>query len=328
MKKVVTIGGGTGRFTLLLGLKKHPVAISAIVAMSDSGGSTGRLRDELGVLPPGDIRQCLIALSGSALTMRTLMGYRFEKGGLAGHNFGNILISTLEKITGSLEKALTIMHAILNIKGRVIPVTTDNVELVAELNDGKVIRGEDALDHYKLLSRVGVKHMHLSPKAKANPRALKAIREADLIVVGPGDLYTSLIPNFLVDEIAREVVKSKARKVYVANLMNLKGHTDNFSVSHYVNALESVIGKKGVFDTIVCNTRKPSPALLKKYKREGVPVVCDKEHLPGRTVCHVDVLASGVATIAKGDKLRRVLIRHDSDKLARVIFDLLHRKRG
>jgi uncharacterized cofD-like protein len=295
--------------------------------MSDSGGSTGRLRDELGVLPPGDIRQCLIALSGSALTMRKLMGYRFEKGGLAGHNFGNILISTLEKITGSLEKALTIVHAILNIKGRVIPVTTDNVELVAELNDGKVIRGEDALDHYKLLSRVGVKHMHLSPKAKANPRALKAIREADLIVVGPGDIYTSLIPNFLVSGIPQAIQKSKARKVYVANLMNLKGHTDNFSVSDYITELEKVIGKQGAFDTVVCNTHKPSPALLKKYKNEGAPVACDMDALAGRTVLHADVLARGVATIAKGDTLRRVLIRHDSDKLAQVLMSVLEGKK-
>ncbi len=327
MKKVVTIGGGTGRFTLLLGLKKHPVDISAIVAMSDNGGSTGRLRDELGVLPPGDIRQCLIALSGSALTMRKLMGYRFEKGGLAGHNFGNILISTLEKITGSLEASLRIVGTILNIKGRVIPVTTDNVELIAQLQNGKTIRGEDALDHYKLLSRVGVKDMYLKPRAHANPRALKAIREADLLVVGPGDIYTSLIPNFLVGGISEAFVKSKAKKVYVANLMNLIGHTDNFSVADYVDVLEEVIGKRGVFDTVVCNTRKPSPALLKKYKKEGTPVVCDMERLTGRNVEHADVLASGIATIAKGDTLRRVLIRHDSEKLAKVLVDLLHKKK-
>jgi len=323
MKKIVTIGGGTGRFTLLLGLKKYPVDISAIVAMTDNGGSTGRLRDELGVLPPGDIRQCLIALSGSALTMRKLMGYRFERGDLAGHNFGNILISTLEKITGSLERALAIVGAILNIKGRVIPVTTDNVELVATLQNGKTIRGEDALDHYKLLSRVGVKDMYLRPKGVANPRALKAIREADLIVVGPGDVYTSLIPNFLVDGIAEAFVKSKARKVYVANLMNLKGHTDNFTVADYVDVIEGAIGAPGVFDTIVCNTRKPSPTLLKKYKKEGTPVACDVERLKGRIVKHADVLAQGVATIAKGDTLRRVLIRHDSGKLATLIVGLL-----
>lgn len=326
-KKIVTIGGGTGRFTLLLGLKKHPVDISAIVAMTDNGGSTGRLRDELGVLPPGDIRQCLIALSGSALTMRNLMSYRFEKGELAGHNFGNILISTLEKITGSLERSLTIVGAILNIKGKVIPVTTDNVELVAQLNDDTIVRGEDALDHYKLLSRVGVKHMHVRPHAKANPRALKAIREADLLVVGPGDIYTSLIPNFLVDDIAKAFVKSKARKVYVANLMNLRGSTDNFSVSDYLRILEDAIGKRGVFDTVICNTRKPSPALLKKYRKEGTPVTCDVSDLQGRKVLHTDVLASGVATIARGDKLRRVLIRHDSDKLAKVLIELLEGKK-
>lgn len=327
MKRVVTIGGGTGRFTLLLGLKRCPVEISAIVTMSDNGGSTGRLRDELGVLPPGDVRQCLVALSGSALTMRKMMSYRFDKGELAGHNFGNILIATLEKVTGSLERALALAGAILNIKGRVIPVTYGKANLVAELNDGTVLKGEDALDTSKKVSRAGVKKMYIKPRVKANPHAIKAIREADLLIVGPGDLYTSLIPNFLVDGVREAFLRSKAKKVYIANLMNLKGHTDEFSVSDYLNELESFIGKEGIFDVVICNTRKPSPALLKRYRKEGTPVICDMHGLAGYDVKHVDVLASGVAKISKADKLRRVLIRHDPDKLARVLMRIMNEKR-
>lgn len=324
MKKIVTIGGGTGRFSLLLGLKKYLVDISAIVAMSDDGGSTGVLRDELGVLPPGDIRQCLIALSGSSLTMRNMMAHRFHKGGLAGHNFGNILISTLEMVTGSLDKALEVAHTVLNIKGRVIPVTLDKVKLIAELNNGKVIRGEDALGEYQLLSRIGVKKMSLTPHSHANPKALKAIREADLIVVGPGDLYTSLIPNFLVPGVSEAFVRSKAKKVYVANLMNLHGHTDDFSVSDYLTELEGMIGKRRVFDAVLCNTKRPTPALLKKYKNEGSPLHCDTSDVPGYRLVQADLLARGVAEAAKGDRLRRVLIRHDPSRLAAAIIRLLN----
>ncbi|MDO8520738.1 MAG: YvcK family protein [bacterium] len=323
-KKIVVIGGGTGTFTVLTGLKHYPVDLTAVVTMADDGGSTGRLRDEFGVLPPGDLRQCLVALSEADQVMRKLFNYRFDRGELEGHAFGNIFISTLERVTGSLDKALDVAGKILNIRGRVIPVTLSKVGLVAELKNGKVLHGESALSDYQLVSRFGIKKIFLKPKAKANPKALRAIKEADLVVVGPGNLYASLIPNFLVGGIGRALIASKAKKVYVANLMNKNGHTDDFLVSDYVRALENVIGKKGVFDAVVYNTKKPAQALLRKYADEGEPVVCGPECLKGDfELIGTNLLADDLAKTAKKDLLRRTLIRHDPEKLAKVLMQLV-----
>lgn len=323
-KKIVTIGGGTGRFALLQGLKKHPVELSAIVTMSDDGGSTGRLMDEFGVLPPGDLRQCLVALSSAPQVMRKLMNFRFEKGELKGHNFGNIFISTLEMVTGSLDKALDLAGSILNIRGRVIPVTLDKVKLVAELKNGKIIAGEDALGEYQLVSRFGIKKLSLKPNGKANPKALQAIKEADLIVVGPGDIYTSLIPNFLVPGISEAVRRSRAKKVYIVNLMNKNGHTDDFVVGDYVRAFEQSVGKKKLFDVVVHNTKKPSSALLRKYADEGEPVMLGKKVLNGgHELVGANLLANGLARKTKGDVLHRALIRHNPERLAQILMRLL-----
>lgn len=322
--KVVVIGGGTGTFTVLSGLKHLPLDLTAIVTMADDGGSTGRLRDEFGVLPPGDLRQCLVALSDADLVMRKLFNHRYAKGELAGHNFGNIFISTLEQVTGSLDKALDLAGEILNIRGRVVPVTLTKVALIAELKNGKIIKGEDALGDYQLLSRFGIKKIFLKPKATANPKALRAIREADLVVVGPGDLYTSLIPNFLVSGVGSALIKSKAKKVYIANLMNKHGHTDDFSVSDYVRTLERVIGKKNIFDVVIYNTKRPPALLVRKYADEGEPVVCTEECLRSSfELVGTNLLSEKLAKTAKKDLLRRTLIRHDSDKLAKIIAQLL-----
>lgn len=324
MKKVVTIGGGTGRFALLSGIKKYPVDISAIVTMSDDGGSTGRLRDEFGVLPPGDVRQCLVALSTNRKIMRALFSHRFENGGMQGHNFGNIFISTLEMITGSMDKALDVTSEILNIKGRVIPVTLDKVRLVTELGNGEVIEGEDELDVSRILSEKNVKTMYLKPKAHLNPKALAAIKQADMVVVGPGDVYTSLIPNFLVDGMAKAFRASKAKKVLVVNLMNKRGQVDGFKPADYVRSIEEYLGTKGIFDVVVFNTKKPAGALLKKYAEDGEPVPVDTSGLEGKyTLIGADVVASGVVKPTKGDALQRALIRHDSDKLAKVLMKLI-----
>jgi len=321
LKKVVTIGGGTGTFTVLSGLKKYPLELTAIVTMSDDGGSSGVLRDEYGVLPPGDVRQSLVALSEAAPVMRKLFNHRYQDGGLSGHNFGNLFISTLEQITGSLEKALEVVSKVLNIRGQVVPVTFSKVKLLVELNNGKIIHGEDALRGYQLVSRFGIKRIHLTPKAEANPKALQAIKEADIIIVGPGHLYGSLIPNFLVKGISQAFAKSKAKKIYVANLMNRHGHTDEFSVGDYVETLERVIGKKHVFDAVVFNTKKPSPKLLKRYADEGEPV--SNEHgKNGYKLIGANLLSEGKVKVKKGDPLawQRALIRHDPDKLAKAIL--------
>lgn len=325
IKKVVTIGGGTGTFTLLSGLKNYPLELTAIVTMSDDGGSSGVLRDEYGVLPPGDVRQNLVALSDAGEVMRKLFNHRYQSGGLKGHNFGNLFISTLEQVTGSMDKALEVVSKILNIRGQVIPVTLSKVNLKIELKNGKVIHGEDAMRAYRLLSKFGVKKMHLEPKAIANPKAIKAIQDADLIIVGPGHLYGSLMPNFLVKGIGQAVLKSKAKKVYVANLMNRHGETDNFSVSDYVRSLESVIGKKGVFDFVVYNTKSPPKHLIKRYAEEGEPVLCGRECKRGSfKLVGANLLSKNITKIAKGDTLswQRALIRHDSDALAKAIASL------
>ena len=330
MKKVVVIGGGTGTFTVLSGLKKYPLDLTAIVTMSDDGGSSGALRDEYGVLPPGDIRQSLVALSDAGTVMRKLFNHRYQKGALSGHSFGNIFISTLEQVTGGLDEALEVVSKILNIRGRVIPVTLSKVKLVVELKNAKIIRGEDALRSYHLVSRFGIKKMHLEPRAAANPKAVAAIRNADLIVVGPGHLYGSLIPNFLVSGVANAFAKSKAKKVYVANLMNRHGHTDDFSVSDYVHALESVIGKKGVFDIVIYNTQNPPQALIKRYSDEGEPVRLNRSRKNGKNgkdrfkVVGANLLSLKIARIKKGDRLswQRALIRHDSQKVAKILAEL------
>lgn len=323
MKKVVTIGGGTGSFTVLSGLKNYPLALTAIVTMADDGGSSGVLRDEFGVLPPGDLRQCLVALSEADKVMRELFNHRYTSSDLKGHNFGNLFISALEQITGRLDLALDVAAKILNVRGRVVPVTLSKVRLVAELKNGKKLEGEKELTAYQLVSKFGIKKMYLQPRATANPRAIKAIREADVIIVGPGNLYSSIVPNFLVAEIRKAFIASKATKVYVANLMNRHGHTDDFTVLDYVRTLEAVIGKKNVFDVVVYNTKKPAKALVRKYADEGEPLSVGKDtRKHGRRFIGADILAEGIAKTSKKDLLRRTLIRHDADKLAKVLVKL------
>ena len=329
-KKIVVIGGGTGTFTVLTGLKHYPVDLTAIVTMADDGGSTGRLRDEFGVLPPGDLRQCLVALSDADVVMRQLFNHRFDRGDLKGHSFGNIFISTLEQVTGNLDEALDVVSKILNIRGRVMPVTFDKIALNAELKNGKVLNGESAFMDYQLVSKYGIKKIFLTPKAKANPKALKAIKEADLIVVGPGKLYTSVLPNFLVAGVGKAFVASKAKKVYVTNLMSQQGHTDNFVVSDYVNVMEKCIGrpkgksKGGVFDVVIYNNKKAPNQLVRKYADEGEPVVCSAECLKGDfELIGTNLLSDGLANVPKVDLLRRTLIRHDPEKLAKTILQLL-----
>lgn len=322
-KNIVVIGGGTGTFTVLSGLKHYPVDLTAIVTMADDGGSTGRLRDEYGVLPPGDLRQCLVALSEADTVMRKLFNHRYEKGDLRGHNFGNIFISTLEQVTGNFDQALDVAGKILNIRGRVMPVTFDKIALHAELKNGKILNGESAFMEYQLVSKYGIKKIYLNPEGSANPKALEAINEADLIVVGPGKLFTSILPNFLVKGVSRALTRSKAKKVFIANLMSQQGHTDNFSVTDYVKILEDYIGGK-VFDTILYNTKNPPQSLVRRYADEGEPVVCTVQcKKSGYEIIGKDLLADGIAKTAKKDLLRRTLIRHDPDKLAKILMQLL-----
>ena len=317
MKRVVVIGGGTGNFAVLRGLKKFPLALSAIVSMADDGGSTGILRDELGVLPPGDVRQCLVALSDSSGLMRSLVNYRFENGGLGGHSFGNLLLSALEKVTGSFEKAVEEMGRILVIKGKVIPVTTHQVRLKMILNNRKVLEGEKEIYLSQEIDQ-GYRSIYLEPFPEANPHALEEIKNADYIVLGPGGLHTSLIPNLLVEGVSDALLQSNGKKIFVVNLMNRKGQTTGFKVSDYLKEMVQFIGED-IFDFILVNNQSPPKDLLDVYSEEGTLVEND---LDDARVIEAPLLGDLKEGPPK-DLIKRNLIRHDPDKLAKVLINCL-----
>lgn len=319
MKKVVVIGGGTGNFTVLSGLKQHDVHLSAIVSMADDGGSTGVLRDELGVLPPGDVRQCLVALSNSSRLMRQLMNYRFEEGGLEGHSFGNLLLSALEKVTGSFEHAVEEMGRILYIAGKVIPVTTHEVRLNMVLKNQKILQGEREIYLSQEIDQ-GYERLYLEPFPKANRAALSEIRHADLIIVGPGGLHTSIIPNLLVEGVADALKKTHAKCVYVANLMNRKGQTTGYTVGRYVDEIVKYIGKD-IFDFVLVNGQSPDADLIENYRKEGELV---RNDLKGTRVIEAPLLGELKAKSGK-DLLKRSLIRHDSERLAQELMQIVNR---
>lgn len=327
---IVTVGGGTGSFVLLSGLRAYKdfFNISAIVSMADDGGSTGKLRDELGVLPPGDVRQCLVALSDSSDKMRELMNYRFESGSLAGHSFGNILLSGLEKVYGGFVPGVEQAEKILNVCGRVIPVTKEKVTLIMKLSDGSDVRGEDAIGNTDV-EQIGIQEVSYVNMPRPNTQALAAIQNADCILIGPGDHYTSIIPNLLVRGVSDSIMNSKARVIYIVNLVNKKGHTSNWTASDYINDIEKYIGK-GRVSTIIFNTRETSSEVLNAYKKEYGPQI-ELELGTGINsevyILAADVISESVAKTGVSDPIAstRSVIRHDSRKLARVIFDYLCR---
>lgn len=325
-KKIVTIGGGTGSFVLLSGLKKYPVSISAIVSMADDGGSTGVLRDELGVLPPGDVRQCLVALSDSSEMLRKLMNYRFDKGGLKGHNFGNIFLSALEKINGNFSKGVEQAAQILNVKGEVIPVTDDDTNLFLQLQNGKFIKGENEINHNFEIEKIGIKKIYLNPRAKASKKAVQRILEADLIVIGPGNYYCSIVPNFLVKGISEAVARSKAKVVFNCNLVNKRGQTEKFDLDEYLKSINKFIGKDRI-DFVVFNTKKPSQDLIKKYANKGEHLIEIKKNNLKRKygIIRANVLGKKDIEYNPADALAdvRSLIRHDSEKLAKVLMKIV-----
>jgi uncharacterized cofD-like protein len=326
-KQIVTIGGGTGSFTLLSGLKKFDVDISAIVSMADDGGSTGLLRDELGVLPPGDVRQCLVALSDSSAMLRRLMNYRFEEGGLAGHNFGNLFLSALEKINKNFSKGVEEASRILNVKGHVVPVTDQDTNLFMELKNGEKLKGENEINHNFDIEKIGIKKNYLFPKARANKKAIDKISQADIIVIGPGNHYCSIIPNLLVDGISEAINNSKAIVVYNCNLVNKKGHTENFTLDKYVAAINEYIGNDRI-DFVVFNAKKPNAELVKKYENQSELLVSfDESSVLNRSyrIVRANILSDDMPKYAKADVLsgQRSFIRHDSDRLAKILMMIL-----
>lgn len=334
MRNIVVIGGGTGTFTVLSGLREYPFDLSAIVSTADDGGSTGLLRDELGVLPPGDIRQALVALSPEASVLRELFSYRFADGGLKGHNFGNLFLSALEKVTGSFDRAVLEAGRVLKVDGQVIPVTRESVRLHAEMANGTNIHGEHAIEEYIWSDCSPIQKVWLEPSCTIHPLAKQAIKQADLIVIAPGSIFTSLIPNLLVEGMPQALQEARAPIVYVANLMTEKGHTGAFFVQDFVNLIEEYVGKE-VIDFVVYNTKVPDQDLLDRYKKEmeRIPVRLDRKrrqclsykligtNLLGRR--SLPTKASGADALAS----TRTLIRHDPRKLADVIYSLTAYKR-
>ncbi len=317
MKKIVVMGGGTGNFTVLRGLKKHAVDLSAIVSMADDGGSTGILRDELGVLPPGDVRQCLVALSDSSRLMRSLMNYRFENGGLGGHSLGNLILSALEKVTGSFERAVEEMGRILYIKGKVIPVTTHQVRLKMILKDRKLLEGEKEIYLSHEIDK-GYSKIYLEPFPKPNPHALSEIINSDLVVIGPGGLHTSIIPNLLVDGVSKALRESQAKKVFICNLMNRRGQTTGYKVSDYLKETVHYLGKD-VFDYILVNNQTPDPALIERYAEEGELVEND---IDDPRIISAKLLGA-LTEKRKGDIMSRSLIRHNSTQVTKEIMNIV-----
>ncbi len=314
MKKVVVIGGGTGVFNVLSGLKEYKYDLAAIVTMADDGGSTGVLREEFGVLPPGDVRRALVALSDSDNKMLSeLFNYRFEESSsLKGHSLGNLLLTALARITGSWQEALREAVTILNVKGEVIPVTLQQTKLNAELENGALIEGETNIDIPKHDPNLRIKRVFLDPLVEANDDAIRAIKEADFVILGPGDLFTSILPNLLVDGIVFALRETKAKLIYITNIMTKYGETNQFRASDFVTEIENYLGQN-ILDYVVVNVEEMGGKILERYKDENVDYVdFDKENFDSR-----------FETIT-GKFLRSgQFLRHDQKKLAKKLNELI-----
>lgn len=320
IKKIVTIGGGSGQFVLLSGLRDlEEIQTTAIVSMMDSGGSTGRLRDELGILPPGDILKCILALSPYQNACRSILLKRFKNDRrLAGHSAGNMLLTMLSRYTGNFPAGVAALAEILDVDGTILPVTIDRATLVAELTNGKRIYGEEAIDLPRGTQREQINDVFLVPHHHATisvyPPVLDAIDQADHIFIGPGDLFTSIIPNLIVPRVKEALKKTSAKIYFIINIMTKFGETHNFSGKDFVVKLEDCLERK--VDGLIGNSTKPSPKRLAIYaEQKSDPVIIDDTELfwENRNLCLTDVLDTNA-----------MIIRHDPVKLTRVIQGILN----
>lgn len=309
--KIVAIGGGTGLSTLLRGIKAYSANITAIVTVADDGGSSGRLRREQGILPPGDIRSCLAALADEEKLLTELFQYRFNSGeGLSGHSFGNLFLSAMNNVTGDLEEAIAASSKVLAVRGRVLPATLADVQLWAQMDDGRIIEGESQI------TKAGGKIVDIGcypENPPALPAAVSAIQDADLILMGPGSLYTSVIPNLLVPDIREALQASQAPSLYICNIMTQPGETDGYTVSDHIRALDK-ISKYPLFDAVLTHSRSPSPESLKRYAEENAhPVYVDREEISNLKRRLV------MAHIMSEDP-NSGYVRHDPDRLGKGIM--------
>lgn len=331
-KKVVVIGGGTGTFTVLSGLKKYPqLDLSVVVSMMDSGGSNRIIRDEFGLLPTSDLRQCLVALASEkpGELVRNLFTYRFNQGtGIAGMTFGNLFMAALTDIYGSQEIAIAKTCEFLDVQGKIIPVTFDNSQLIARYSNGRQVLGEHLIDEPSESENMGQRIVELDtiPKARANKDAIDSIKNADLIVLGPGDLYTSVLSNLVVEGISEAIKSSKAKVMYVMNLVTKFNETNGFKTTDFIGEVEKYTREGRVNICLIHKDGEFPNEVIKRYKEENAfPVEDDLNTFKGQAlkVVRINLVANQVFEKDKGDKLQRSLLRHDPDKLARAITSLL-----
>lgn len=313
--RIVVIGGGTGLSFLLRGLKEFTSNITAIVPVTDDGGSSGRLRGEFGILPPGDLRNCLVALADTETAMEQLFNYRFKQGEMAGHNLGNLLITAMADISGSFETAIHEMSKVLAVRGRVLPSTFDHVVLAADLEDGGMIMGESTISK---TSRRIQRVFTIPDTCRPLPKVLEALEEAETIILGPGSLYTSVIPNLLVPGMAEAIHKSSALKIYVCNIMTQPGETLDYTASEHLQALYSHVGA-GLVEYIIVNTAEIPEHFQAKYALEGAKAV----EIDRKNLACLNVRVLGAPLI-----MEKSYIRHDPQKIAALIMSLIDKKIG
>ena len=316
--KITAIGGGTGLSTMLRGLKKYTKNLTAVVTVADDGGGSGVLRRDIGMPPPGDIRHCMESLANVEPIMERLLTYRFQEGSLAGQSFGNLILAALNGVTGSFEEAVAQMSQVLAITGRILPVTSADVQLEAVFENGARVVGESKISSFKKEQDCRIAHVALLPERPAAlPAALQAILEADLILMGPGSLYTSVIPNLLVEGVVEAICRSEALKIYVCNIMTQEGETEGYTAADHVDALLSH-GAPGLVDLCLANSAPVRPGLVEKYREEdAAPILVDRERIRamGLELEEYPVASEG------GD-----YARHDPDRLAAAVLDVYRRR--
>lgn len=331
-KKIVCIGGGTGVSMVLSSLVNLPLKLSAIVTMFDDGGSSGRLAKDFHILPPGDIRQCLIATSKDKDSIKDFH-YRFDVGSFKGHNLGNLLIvKAVKEEKGNWNEAIKKLGKKLNVKANIYPVTLKNARINAVLKNNKKIVGEEKIINSKIISKIGIKTLCLSSHVPVNPKAVLAIKNADVIIIGPGKFYTSVLPNFLVDGIPEAIRRSRGKKIFICNLMTQEGNTDNLRVKDFVNILEKYLGK-GVVDYTIFNTGELKAGLMEKIKKifpKTKFVDYDNDLMDNKKFIGGDFLDNRIRKLNPADILikganQRTIVFHDSKKLAKVIYKLCKR---
>ena len=310
--KVVTIGGGTGLSVLLRGLKKYPLEITAVVTVADDGGSSGKIRSDMNIPSPGDTRNVIAALSDVEPYLEKMFQYRFDSGEVKGHPVGNLMIAAMTDIHGDFSTAVKVMSRILNVRGTVLPTTNDIATLNAVLSDGEIIRGESSI------TKAGgvIDHVYITPsRVKPNEDVLKAIEEADYIIMGPGSLYTSIIPNLVISKVSEKIRESNAKKIYVCNVMTQHGETDNYTVSDHIVAINKHV-EENIFDLVIANSREFDDSILSKYHKEKQePVKIDQEKIK----------ELGIKLIKNNDVgiVDNNTIRHNADKVSELIYDYI-----